>query len=303
MVRVSICSAWELWSIQVSDWLSRSSLIAIGFALVLAAPAGAQSTSERCGESQIDYADEAGLTLEEKIARMDQALTRSLNRYDECRDEPEVEEEKSEEDANANPDAGQVGGTEGGAETDAASDAEGSAATDANSNAAGEGEGSSASTTAAVGDISGDDPGAEQPPITPPLAGLPSVSPSSAGREGPEGPDSGSASASGMEGDGDSFEARPGSRSQASSDIAGDEPELPPAQQAGAAAQGDERVATRSTPPVMRNGKLPEDIPASDNDSILEAQIRQAAVDEKDPELKKKLWNEYRKYKGLPQVK
>ena len=275
----------------MSDWLSRSSLIAIGFALVLAAPAGAQSTSEGCGESQIDYADEAGLTLEEKIARMDQALTRSLNRYDECQDEPEVEEEKSDEDANANPDAGQAGGTEGGA------------AADANSNAAGEGEGSSASTTTAVGDISGDDPGAEQPPVTPPLAGLPSVSPSSAGREGPEGPDSGSAPASGLEGDGDSVEARPGSRSQASSDIAGDEPELPPAQQAGAAAEGDERVATRSTPPVMRNGKLPEDIPASDNDSILEAQIRQAAVDEKDPELKKKLWNEYRKYKGLPQVK
>jgi hypothetical protein len=291
LVRVSICSAWKLWSIQVSDWLSRSSLIAIGFALVLAAPAGAQSTSEGCGESQIDYADEAGLTPEEKIARMDQALTRSLNRYDECQDEPEVEEEKSEEDANANPDAGQAGGAEGGA------------AADANSNAAGEGEGSSASTTTAVGDISGDDPGAEQPPVTPPLAGLPSVSPSSAGREGPEGPDSGSASASGLEGDGDSVEARPGSRSQASSDIAGDEPELPPAQQAGAAAEGDERVATRSTPPVMRNGKLPEDIPASDNDSILEAQIRQAAVDEKDPELKKKLWNEYRKYKGLPQVK
>ena len=284
----------------MSDWLSRSSLIAIGFALVLAAPAGAQSTSEGCGESQIDYADEAGLTLKEKIARMDQALTRSLNRYDECQDEPEVEEEKSEKDANANPDAGQAGGTEGGAAADAASDAEGSAAADANSNAAGEGEGSSASTTTAVGDISGDDPGAEQPPVTPPLAGLPSVSPSSAGREGP---DSGSASASGLEGDGDSVEARPGSRSQASSDIAGDERELPPAQQAGAAAEGDERVATRSTPSVMRNGKLPEDIPASDNDSILEAQIRQAAVGEKDPELKKKLWNEYRKYKGLPQVK
>ena len=275
----------------MSDWLSRSSFIAIGFALVLAAPAGAQSTSEGCGESQIDYADEAGLTLEEKIARMDQALTRSLNRYDECQDEPEVEEEKSDEDANANPDAGQAGGTEG------------SAAADANSNAAGEGEGSSASTTTVAGDISGDDSGTEQPPVTPPLAGLPSVSPSSAGREGPENPDSGSASASGLEGDGDSFEARPGSRSQASSDIAGDERELPPAQQAGAAAEGDERVATRSTPSVMRNGKLPEDIPASDNDSILEAQIRQAAVDEKDPELKKKLWNEYRKYKGLPQVK
>ena len=46
--------------------------------------------------------------------------------------------------------------------------------------------------------------------------------------------------------------------------------------------------------------KLPEDIPQYDNDSVLEKQIKLAAMNEKDPEKKKRLWNEYRKYKGIP---
>lgn len=49
------------------------------------------------------------------------------------------------------------------------------------------------------------------------------------------------------------------------------------------------------------NGKLPEDIPPADNDSALAAQIRYAAENETDPVKKAQLWNEYRKYKGLPQ--
>tara|TARA_B100000315_G_scaffold229421_1_gene238984 strand:+ start:202 stop:846 length:645 start_codon:yes stop_codon:yes gene_type:complete len=53
-------------------------------------------------------------------------------------------------------------------------------------------------------------------------------------------------------------------------------------------------------PASARNGKIPEDIPSVDNDNVLEAQIRQAAIDETDPKIKKTLWNEYRKYKGLP---
>ena len=48
-------------------------------------------------------------------------------------------------------------------------------------------------------------------------------------------------------------------------------------------------------------GKIPDDIPQDDNDSLLEEQIRLAAMSEKDPEKKKRLWNEYRKYKGLPE--
>jgi len=51
------------------------------------------------------------------------------------------------------------------------------------------------------------------------------------------------------------------------------------------------------------NGKIPADIPSADNDSVLEEQIRQAAMNETDPVIKAKLWNEYRRYKGLSVVK
>ena len=47
------------------------------------------------------------------------------------------------------------------------------------------------------------------------------------------------------------------------------------------------------------NGKLPDDIPSADNDSTLAAQIRRAAENETDPNKRKLLWDEYRKYKGL----
>jgi hypothetical protein len=55
-----------------------------------------------------------------------------------------------------------------------------------------------------------------------------------------------------------------------------------------------------ATPPAFNNGQIPNDIPPANNDTVLEAQIRRAAINEPDPILKKKLWNEYRKYKGLP---
>ena len=48
------------------------------------------------------------------------------------------------------------------------------------------------------------------------------------------------------------------------------------------------------------NGASPEDIPVANNDDAVAAQIRLAAELEKDPIKKEKLWNEYRKYKGLP---
>ncbi|MDQ6971496.1 MAG: hypothetical protein Q9M30_02485 [Mariprofundaceae bacterium] len=50
------------------------------------------------------------------------------------------------------------------------------------------------------------------------------------------------------------------------------------------------------------SGQTPKDIPPVDNDSVLEEQIRQAAMNETDPVIKARLWNEYRKYKGLPVV-
>ena len=53
----------------------------------------------------------------------------------------------------------------------------------------------------------------------------------------------------------------------------------------------------------LTNGKTPDDIPDSDNDSVFEAQIRAAAMAETNPATKKNLWNEYRRYKGLPEQK
>ena len=47
------------------------------------------------------------------------------------------------------------------------------------------------------------------------------------------------------------------------------------------------------------NGAFPNDVPPADNDSVFEAQIRAAAESEPDPDVKKNLWNEYRKYKGI----
>jgi len=47
------------------------------------------------------------------------------------------------------------------------------------------------------------------------------------------------------------------------------------------------------------SGRIPADIPPAHNDDALAAQIRYAAENEKDPEKRAKLWDEYRKYKGL----
>lgn len=67
---------------------------------------------------------------------------------------------------------------------------------------------------------------------------------------------------------------------------------------------GISKTVTRSnTSESASNGKVPEDIPFADNDSVLEAQIRKAAMNETDADTREKLWNEYRKYKGLPRTK
>ena len=47
------------------------------------------------------------------------------------------------------------------------------------------------------------------------------------------------------------------------------------------------------------SGDTPKDIPPADNDDEFARQIRRAAENETDPERRRKLWNEYRRYKGL----
>jgi len=97
--------------------------------------------------------------------------------------------------------------------------------------------------------------------------------------------------------------------STASSGMQGTQPSLPsqPVPAVVAHETGEATNKNNSDPAngtaALNNGKIPEDIPPADNDSVLEAQIREAAQNETDPEIRNKLWNEYRKYKGLPLVK
>ena len=53
----------------------------------------------------------------------------------------------------------------------------------------------------------------------------------------------------------------------------------------------DSNIQTDSRP------EIPPDIPSAESDDIIARQLREAAMKEKDPELRAKLWDEYRKYK------
>lgn len=46
---------------------------------------------------------------------------------------------------------------------------------------------------------------------------------------------------------------------------------------------------------------VPTDIPPGDDDDVVARQLREAAMSEKDPELRDKLWDEYRRYKNSTQ--
>jgi len=45
----------------------------------------------------------------------------------------------------------------------------------------------------------------------------------------------------------------------------------------------------------------PSDIPNGDDDDVIARQLREAAMREPDPAVREKLWDEYRKYKGINQ--
>ena len=52
-------------------------------------------------------------------------------------------------------------------------------------------------------------------------------------------------------------------------------------------------------PDIPENYDMPEDIPSGDDDDIVARQLREAAMRESDSTIRERLWNEYRKYKGI----
>lgn len=63
--------------------------------------------------------------------------------------------------------------------------------------------------------------------------------------------------------------------------------------------QGSDQAATgaRGTSSRGKQSTAPPDIPDGSDDDVIARQLREAAEKETDPELKKKLWEEYRRYK------
>ena len=119
-----------------------------------------------------------------------------------------------------------------------------------------------------------------------------------------------SSSAGGRSGSTGSGSSTNGGGSIAASDMSGTEKQASPTSFGNAEAESESMASTGTgqaagksgtnldeTTQASENGRTPEDIPSADNDSVLEAQIRQAAMNETDPEIREKLWDEYRKYK------
>lgn len=61
---------------------------------------------------------------------------------------------------------------------------------------------------------------------------------------------------------------------------------------------GEERQGDYSGSATVAATAPPADIPSGDDDDVVARQIREAALREKDPVLREKLWDEYRKYKN-----
>jgi hypothetical protein len=56
---------------------------------------------------------------------------------------------------------------------------------------------------------------------------------------------------------------------------------------------------TREVPQNTAKYPPPKDIPSGNDDDVVARQLREAAMREPDPAVREKLWDEYRKYKGI----
>jgi len=69
----------------------------------------------------------------------------------------------------------------------------------------------------------------------------------------------------------------------------------------GSSSVGGGIGGSRGNAPPTDGAKYPPpgDIPAGNDDDVVARQLREAAMREADPEVREKLWDEYRKYKGI----
>ena len=225
-----------------------------------------------CTEIELEAVIDQDASREDNLARLSQQFFQSVNTIDHCDREPE-----SDAPAASTPDSDSA------SSQDAASDAASDTASDMASDAASESGGADGENASS--------PEADSPPDDTTASQI--ITPSSAQSDTP----SGTATASGSL-VGTNFEqGLAGSATSSASNMAGTTPQPTAIDTSISGAKNDAAEQDLR----LTNGKTPDDIPDADNDSVFEAQIRAAAMAETDPDTKKNLWNEYRRYKGLPE--
>lgn len=114
----------------------------------------------------------------------------------------------------------------------------------------------------------------------------------SAEESGKSGGESGSAGADGQSGQESGKQGEPGEPGEAG-------------EAARKGQEGGEQVASAGGPGdaggQVGNTNVPADIPDGKDDDVVARQLREAAENEQDPELREKLWDEYRRYKASTQ--
>jgi len=297
--------------------------LAVAYGVMMSAPVWAQSSSNTsitvdCTEVTVDYENDEDLTAEEQIQRMDDALDRSLSQYDDCQQ-------------------GMSGGSGGGDETMSAEgdEAGGDGEDEAENEGSGDGEDEAENEGSGDGQEKADSESDGQEKADSESDGKEKADSETDGQDGAQqktATKEQSEPSNSMSGGGAQSKTpkqkksslgafdewvKKNAQSSRSSGMQGTEPidpsvwtktdkdNNPTTGGYGAPVDADEKTNTlppgQTQPPF--NGKAPPDIPAGDSDSVLEQQIRKAAENEPDPVKRQQLWNEYRRYKGLPPVK
>jgi len=257
---------------KITIWLG---LLTTGMGISPAASNTELSKTHDCTTIELEAVIDQNASREDNLERLSQQFFQSVNRIEHCDREPQTDNDQPSSSNAADADDSAVAD----ASVDASAQAEASADADASADAP-------AQPTASPGGAS-----------TSPTAAQATPSSSLVGTS--------------------LAEDLPNMVAPSASNMAGTTPMADPADMGtatstmtGTATDAESETAAVTARPQMQqaepdqrltNGKIPDDIPDADNDSVFEAQIRAAAMAETDPDTQKNLWNEYRRYKGLPE--
>jgi len=277
---------------KITIWLG---LLTTGMGISPAASNTELSKTHDCTTIELEAVIDQNASREDNLERLSQQFFQSVNRIEHCDREPQTD--------NDQPSSSNAADADDSADADASADASAEASADASAEA----------EASADADASADAPA--QPTASPggastsPTAAQATPSSSLVGTSLAEDlPNMVAPSASNMAGT--TPMADPADMGTATSTMTGTETGTETGTMTGTATDAESETAAVTARPQMQqaepdqrltNGKIPDDIPEADNDSVFEAQIRAAAMAETDPDTQKNLWNEYRRYKGLPE--